>query len=255
MSSPPVVLTIAGFDSSGGAGVLADLKTIHALGGYGCAVITAQTVQNTQGVRDIWLEPTDGVCAQIAALLEDLPIAAVKIGMLGSDEMAAAVTRSLRHFDGPIVVDPVLKSTSGATLMEQGEAFDTLLRRATLITPNLDEAQQLWGSSDIRQISRMKDTAILLKGGHGPGETLVDQLLMPDRKILPFEHPRIDTPNTHGTGCVLSSAIATLMARGRTLPQAVAQAIEWLQVQLRASHWRLGRGNGPINITAESSPP
>lgn len=254
MHTPPVILTIAGFDPSAGAGVLADVKTIHACGGYACAVITAQTVQNTCGVKDLWLEPIESVIAQIQALRQDFPLAAVKIGMLGTDAMAGAVAQALQDFDGPIVVDPVLKSSSGATLMEQGEAFDALLQRATLITPNLLEGEKLLGhpvpaDQLAAALSHRFHTAVLLKGGHGAGETLTDYLSTADGTLKHWSHPRVSTRNTHGTGCVLSSAIATALAQGSTLSQACEQSITRLQQWLRHSQWQLGHGAGPIHLT------
>ncbi len=250
MHTPSVILSIAGFDPSGGAGILADIKTIHALGGYGTAVITAQTVQNTCGVKQIWSEPVAGVQAQIDALFEDLPVAAVKIGMLGTEAMAKGVLEALTGFTGPVVVDPVLKSTSGHPLLQtQGCAFKQLLRRATLITPNLIEAEQLAPGCSAQQLPHYFSTAVLLKGGHGQGHRLEDQLLLPEGEIVRFCHPRIDTPNTHGTGCVLSSAIATLLAQQMPLTQAVETAIAWLHKRLQAAHWKLGHGQGPIPLT------
>lgn len=260
MQTPPVILSIAGFDPSGGAGVLADLKAIHACGGYGCAVITAQTVQNTCGVQEVWLEPVAGVMAQIHALRSDLPVTAVKIGMLGTDTMAQAVLNALENFSGPVVMDPVLKSTSGATLMQQGEAFEQLLRRATLVTPNLPEGEQLLGDfrppDQLAQaLAQRFNTAVLLTGGHEAGEQLTDRLALPDGRLHHWTHPAVPTSNTHGTGCVLSSTLATLLAHGLPLESACEQAIEHLQRWLVQSDWRLGQGHGPIRITPQSSPP
>jgi len=254
MHTPPVILTIAGFDPSAGAGVLADLKTIHACGGYACAVITAQTVQNTCGVKDLWLEPIEGVIAQIRTLRQDFSLAAVKIGMLGTDAMAQAILECLNDFQGPVVIDPVLKSSSGQTLMEKGRAFNALLQRATLITPNLLEGEKLLGhplpaDQLATALSQRFHTAVLLKGGHGQGETLTDYLATPDSTLRHWSHPRVSTRNTHGTGCVLSSAIATALAQGKTLPQACEQGITRLQQWLRRSLWQLGHGAGPIHLT------
>lgn len=250
METPKVILSIAGFDPSGGAGVLADIKAIQALGGYGTGVVTAQTVQNTCGVKQVWLEPVKGVQAQIQALFDDLPVTAVKIGMLGADEMAQGILEALERFHGPVVVDPVLKSTSGHPLLAApGQAFEALLRRADLVTPNLEEARQLIENVPAEQLAAYLGTAVLLKGGHGAGNQLTDTLLLPDGTAHPFSHPRINTPNIHGTGCVLSSAIATLLAQGMSLPCAAEQAIDWLQQQLAHSHWQLGKGAGPICLT------
>lgn len=258
-STPPVVLSIAGFDPSGGAGILTDLKAIHACGGYAVAVITAHTIQNTQGVRAVEPVSPQLVSAQIRSLFEDTPPSAIKVGMLGTPAMAEQVLETLQQvrFTGPLIVDTVLKSSSGHALMSTLDtAWHTLLQRATLITPNLPEACQLLGQPSHtpsetlgRTLCERYGTAVLLKGGHGAGPELEDQLWLPDQpEPQRFRHPRHETRNTHGTGCALSSAIAARLASGESLADATAQAIACLQQWLAQSHWTLGKGTGPLNI-------
>lgn len=253
--TPPIVLTLAGFDPGGGAGVLADAKAIHAHGGYAVAVITAQTVQNTRGVFQVRPEPPELVAAQLDALWDDLRPQAVKIGMLGSTALAEVALKRLADFDGPVVVDPVLKSSSGHALLDDvDESYRALLQRATLITPNLPEAARILGKNPhpaaalCDELVKMGETPCLLKGGHGEGDRLEDWLCRPGEAPRRFSHTRLSTRNTHGTGCALSSAIATRLAHGEPLEVAVEQAIDWLQQRLSATTWSLGRGNGPIDL-------
>ncbi|SIN68904.1 hydroxymethylpyrimidine kinase /phosphomethylpyrimidine kinase [Sulfurivirga caldicuralii] len=249
MNTSPVILTLAGFDPSGGAGLLADIKTIHALGGYGTGVITAQTVQNTCHVRATRMEPPELITAQIAALMEDTPPAAVKIGMLGSAAVTDAITAALKDWQGPLVLDPVIASSSGHPLYHDPlSTLLPLLRRATLITPNHAEAEQLAQALDCepQDLPTALGCAVLRTGGDLAGGTLTDELLMPEGWQQTFTHPRVDTPNTHGTGCTLSSAIATLLAQKKPLEAAVAEAIAWMQQRLAASTWQIGHGRGPI---------
>lgn len=222
---PPVVLTIAGSDPSGGAGIQADLKTFSALGGYGCAVITALTAQSTTGVAGVFPIPADFVAQQLDTLFNDIAIDAVKIGMIADAEIGCAVAASLRMYRPPFVVlDPVMVSTSGDRLLAP-EAEQVLHREliplADLITPNLDEAAVLLGRSPAGSTDEARDqlralraagaTRVLLKGGHLDGGVPATDFLIDPRGIVhEFGAPRIATRNTHGTGCTLSSAIAVL---------------------------------------------
>ncbi len=249
MNTPPVILTLAGFDPSGGAGLLADIKTIHALGGYGTGVITAQTVQNTCHVRATRIEPPELIAAQIAALMEDTPPVAVKIGMLGKADVVEAIATALEDWQGPLVFDPVIISSSGHPLYDDPlSTLQPLLQHTTLLTPNLHEAKQLGQALGCapEALARELGCAVLLTGGDMAGDQIIDRLYLPDGAVQTFSHARIDTPNTHGTGCTLSSAIATLLAQGRSVSEAAQQAIEWMQRRLTASNWRIGHGRGPI---------
>ena len=257
----PRVLSIAGSDSGGGAGIQADLKTFAALGCYGMTAITALTAQNTCGVRAIHGVPPQMLADQIDAVMEDIGTDAVKIGMLHSPEIVSAVAQAIdRHALPNVVFDPVMVATSGAVLIDQS-AIDVLVRelfpRAVLITPNLDEAALLVGRplnarDDMEQAAQTLlakgARAVLLKGGHLPGETVVDLLLTDAGDTLWMEAPRIHSPNTHGTGCTLSSAIAAHLALGATLVDAVQQAREFVRAALQAgSQVRTGQCGGPLN--------
>lgn len=249
MSTPPVILAIAGFDPCGGAGLLADVKTIHALGGYGVGVITAQTVQNTLAVRATEPVSPTLIRDQLAALLDDTPPQAVKVGMLANQAVSEAVLTGLARWHGPLVMDPVLASSSGHVLYDDPlPTLLPLLRRATLITPNRQEATRLAATLDcaMEALPQRLGCAVLLTGGDEVGELIEDRLLLPDGQAYAFRHARVETRNTHGTGCTLSSAIATLLAQDKPLPEAVSQGIEWLQQRLAASDWRIGQGRGPI---------
>ena len=216
----PVVLTIAGSDSSGGAGIQADLKTFAAFGVYGASVITALTAQNTEGVAGVMPVPAEFIAAQIRAVAADLRVAAVKTGMLGTAEAIRVVVEGLALLGGvPLVVDPVMVATSGARLLD-GDALDTLRRellpRADLVTPNLPEAAALLGlpqaQTDAEVLSqadallKLGPKRVLIKGGHGTGREAVD-ILFDGTTVLRLTAPRIETNNTHGTGCTLSAAI------------------------------------------------
>ena len=257
----PRVLSIAGSDSGGGAGIQADLKTIAALGCYGMTAITALTAQNTLGVRSIHSVPLQILADQIDAVVEDIGVDAVKIGMLHSADTVRTVAAAIeRHALPRIVLDPVMIATSGAVLIDQ-EAVAVLVRelfpKAAVVTPNLDEAsllvgQQLRSESDMesaaRQMLEMGAPAVLLKGGHLAGDTVSDLLLARDEKAYWMRSPRIHSPNTHGTGCTLSSAIAAHLALGWTLPEAVRLAREYVRGALEAgADVRTGAGSGPLN--------
>jgi len=263
------VLTIAGSDSGGGAGLQADLKVITALGGYGMSVITAITAQNTLGVTRIQDVDLDVIEAQIDAVLLDIGVDVVKIGMLASPEIVRTVAKALhRHGVKLIVLDPVLRATSGASLGgdDTAQAMITeLFPMATLITPNMEEASlllghEISGADDFKmaaqQLLEMGPQAVLIKGGHLDAthtqitdflmwKTLEDGLEVTQSKE--FKHYRVNTLNTHGTGCSLASAIATYLADGHDLSHAVAKAIAYVEAGLEAGRFlSIGEGPGPL---------
>jgi hydroxymethylpyrimidine/phosphomethylpyrimidine kinase len=252
-------LTIAGSDSGGGAGIQADLKTFSALGVYGASVITAVTAQNTCAVTDVHPVPNATVAAQIAAVLGDIRIDCIKIGMLGDVGLIETVAEALAGYDGPIVLDPVMVAKSGARLLPEAARtalIAHLLPRADLLTPNLPEAAALLGSTEAMSDADMQAQgtrlcgmgagAVLMKGGHGQGETCTDWLIADE--VTRLDAPRIATRNTHGTGCTLSSAIAAGLAQGLTLREAVARAHGWLhRAILAADALEIGQGHGPVH--------
>ena len=255
------VLSIAGSDSGGGAGIQADLKTIAALGGYGMTAITAITVQNTVGVRAIQALPAELLAQQIDAVAEDIGVDAVKIGMLHDVAVVRAVAAALqRHRFPHVVLDPVMVATSGDKLITQ-DTMAVLIRElfplATLVTPNLDEAGWLTGrgirTADelepaARELLALGARAVLLKGGHLDGPELTDLLLAPPAAPQRWSASRIDTRNTHGTGCTLSSAIACGLAQGLALAEAVDAARRYVRGALQAgADVTTGHGHGPLN--------
>ncbi|ELJ8579964.1 bifunctional hydroxymethylpyrimidine kinase/phosphomethylpyrimidine kinase [Vibrio cholerae] len=258
----PIVLTIAGSDSGGGAGIQADIKAISATGGYACSVITAITAQNTQGVSAVFPLPLAVVEQQLDAVFSDIPVLAVKIGMLADAPIIALVAKKLRQYQPKwIVLDPVMISTSGHHLLA-AEAVETLIREllplANLITPNLPEAavlvgmtQQEWQQNSQQGIAALRqlDTqAVLLKGGHNHQQMDSDDLLIEVDNIYHFRAPRIATKNTHGTGCSLSSAIASYLAQGHALEEAVEKAKQYIhQTILHADQLKIGQGYGPVH--------
>jgi hydroxymethylpyrimidine/phosphomethylpyrimidine kinase len=261
MMTIPVALTIAGSDSSGGAGIQADLKTFAALGVYGASVITALTAQNTTGVSGIHLTPADFVTAQIDAVFSDLEVKAVKIGMVAQlatiDAIAAGLERwSPKH----IVLDPVMVATSGDRLLaaDAVEALRAkLIPRAALITPNLPEAAALLDEpvalseaaieSQAKRLLAMGCSAVLIKGGHGQGPESTDYLVS-GSGVVALAAPRIASQNTHGTGCSLSSAIAAGLAKGEELETAVRNAKAWISAAIAAADCLdVGHGHGPIH--------
>jgi len=257
----PRVLSIAGSDSGGGAGIQADLKTIAALGCYGMTAITALTAQNTCGVRAIHGVPPQMLRDQIDAVIEDIGTDAVKIGMLHAPEIVRTVADAIdRHSLQNVVFDPVMVATSGAVLIEQA-SMDVLVRelfpRAKLITPNLDEAGLLVGApltsmEDMEKAAQALQAqgarAVLVKGGHLPGETVLDLLLTDSGEKIWMKAPRIHSPNTHGTGCTLSSAIAAHLALGESLVEAVRAARLYVRDALQAgAQVRTGNCGGPLN--------
>jgi hydroxymethylpyrimidine/phosphomethylpyrimidine kinase len=257
----PVALTIAGSDSSGGAGIQADLKTFAALGVYGASVVTALTAQNTRGVMGIHDVPADFVTAQIDAVFGDLDVRAVKIGMVAQlaaiDAIAAGLTRwSPKH----VVLDPVMVATSGDRLLAADAAEGLrarLIPRACLITPNLSEAAALLDEpvaasqaaieSQGSKLLAMGCGAVLIKGGHGQGAESIDYLVS-SSGVIALAAPRIATQNTHGTGCSLSSAVAAGLAKGDALEAAVRNAKTWITEAIAAAdRLDVGHGHGPIH--------
>jgi hydroxymethylpyrimidine/phosphomethylpyrimidine kinase len=258
--SVAVALTIAGSDSSGGAGIQADLKTFSALGVYGASVVTALTAQNTKGVFAIHQVPAQFIAAQMDAVFSDLDIGAVKIGMLGSAAAIAAVNAGLRRHDARnVVIDTVMAASSGAKLLHDDavEALRGLIAQARLVTPNLPEAATLTGGIQAvdedemvtqgRKLLMLGAGAVLIKGGHGRGSESAD-ILVEDSSHTRFALPRIETRNTHGTGCTLASAIAAGLAKNLPLVDAVRQAKAYVTGALDAAdRLELGSGPGPLH--------
>ncbi len=253
------VLIVAGSDSGGGAGIQADLKTVMALGGYGATAITALTAQNTQGVQSVHPVPPPFIAEQMASVLDDIGADCVKTGMLHDIAVIESVARELDQRAGgvPLVVDPVMVSQSGHRLITD-EAVDrlrgVLLPRATILTPNLPEAEVLLGraiegreamAGAAAALLEQGAGAVLLKGGHGTGKDILDVLATP-AGVERFEAPRLAVTSTHGTGCTLASAIAAGIAQGMTVYDAVVRARAYLHEALRTSR-PLGHGAGPVN--------
>jgi hydroxymethylpyrimidine/phosphomethylpyrimidine kinase len=249
-------MTIAGSDSGGGAGIQADLKTFQALGVYGASSVTAITAQNTLGVRAVHEIPIDVIAAQIDAVVEDIGVDAAKTGMLSSAEIIATVAERLRHWQlGRLVVDPVMVAKSGDRLLRE-DAVQALIREllplAMVLTPNLPEAEVLVGRAlvtdeDIRQAARdivdLGPRAVVMKGGHRPGAAT--DVLFDGHEFHAFTVERFDTPNTHGTGCTFSAAIAAELAQGHDLVDAVGTAKRYVTEAIRRSA-PLGAGHGPV---------
>ena len=252
------VLILAGSDSGGGAGVQADIKTVTALGGYAATAITAITVQNTLGVSAVHPIPPEIVEAQAAAVLDDIGADALKTGMLGDAAMVEAVARVIDRAAGlPAVIDPVITAKGGMALLATGAVAalrSLLVPRAALLTPNAPEAEALTGlvvatTDDLRRagevLLRAGAAAVLMKGGHVPGERVVDVLMTPAGETV-FEGERLDTRHTHGTGCTLASACATGLAQGLPLVAAAARAWDYVhQAMLHAPGF--GQGHGPLD--------
>jgi hydroxymethylpyrimidine/phosphomethylpyrimidine kinase len=253
--NPCVVLTIAGSDSGGAAGIAADLATFAGLGAHGACVVTAVTAQDTLGVRDIHPVPLATVSAQLDAVLEDLPVSAAKTGMLGSPEVVRLVADRLRG--RLLVFNPPLVPTTGAELggPEVCRAYlEHLIPAATVITPNVDEARALLAVDDppcelARGLAGLGSAAVVT-GGPGPDRAVAgctDWVAMPGQEPVPLTHPTVATDNDHGTGCTFSAALAVHLARAVPLPAAVRRAAAYTTHQLTMSAtWRLGRGRGPI---------
>ncbi len=243
MITPPRILSIAGSDSSGGAGIQADIKTIVMLGGYAMTAITAITAQNTCGVTDVVALSPKMVAAQIDACLGDIGVDAVKIGMLGSPEIAHVVADCLAGLGVPVVFDPVMISTSGSVLADAAtvEAFERLMAVATLTTPNVPELAALGGDGAMAA----RGVAYIAKGGDAEGPIVEDRLLRPGELPLSWTAPRIDTRHTHGTGCTFSSAIATFMGQGAGLEAAIVGARDYVRAALLNAPG-FGAGHGPL---------
>ena len=252
------VLTIAGSDSSGGAGIQADLKTFAALGVYGASAITAITAQNTVGVASMSVLPADLVTAQIEAVAGDIQLHATKTGMLATAAIVEAVAAAIKELDLPlVVVDPVMLAKGGARLLDD-DGVETLRRellpRALVVTPNIPEAEviadrPIRSLADAREAARrihgLAGTAVVVKGGHGTGDEVVDLLFDGDR-FIEFRTPRIHTRNTHGTGCTFASAIAAYAALGHPLADAAARAQAYVAGAIRHG-LAIGRGHGPLD--------
>ncbi|SIS89463.1 bifunctional hydroxymethylpyrimidine kinase/phosphomethylpyrimidine kinase [Belliella pelovolcani] len=260
MKSYIPVLSIAGSDSSGGAGIQADLKTFSALGCYGMTVITATTAQNTMGVKGIHGIPIDHIEAQLDAILSDIPPKAIKIGMLDRPEVVELLASKLKGLEIPIVFDPVMVATSGDRLIQE-ETIESIKEKlfpiVSLITPNLDETEILCGFK-VQSLSDMKKAAaflqfyipnsVLIKGGHLETEVIQDLLVMKEGDEVMYENAKIESSNVHGTGCSLSSAIAAELAKGSDLQLAVTKARNYIyQAILLGKSVKTGQGNGPLN--------
>jgi hydroxymethylpyrimidine/phosphomethylpyrimidine kinase len=254
------VLVVAGSDSGGGAGIQADLKTVTALGGYAATAITALTAQNTLGVHAVLAMDRDFVERQMEVVLTDIGADAIKVGMLGSAAIVETVVTTCKRLAAttPVVVDPVMVAKGGQSLLD-ADARDALrsllVPMAALVTPNVPEAESLAGArigsaADLGRIAEklllLGPSAVLVKGGHLPGDVVVDVLRTADGGEYRFESPRIDSRSTHGTGCTLSSAIALGIAEGLTLEGAVARARLYVLEAIRTAP-NLGQGHGPLN--------
>ncbi|WP_295497361.1 bifunctional hydroxymethylpyrimidine kinase/phosphomethylpyrimidine kinase [Sphingorhabdus sp. EL138] len=237
------ILIIAGSDSGGGAGIQADIKTVTMLGGHAMTAVTAITAQNTLGVDAVHMVPTQMVIDQISAVVSDIGVDAVKIGMIGNAETAHAVADSLSDLSCPIIFDPVMVATSGAVLADADtiSAFERLMRLATLTTPNLPELEAL-GGKDALLARRFP---LLLKGGHADGDEIIDELLLAPGQSERWSDARIHTRSTHGTGCTLASAIATGLGQGMELVPAIESARLFVRLALRDAPG-LGQGHGPM---------
>lgn len=259
-------LTIAGVDPSGGAGILADVKAMSALGAYGCAVVAAMTAQNTQGVTDVAPVPPAFVARQIDTLFADVRIDAVKTGMLGQQPVIAAVAERLDRWQpAHFVLDPVMVASSGDLLLEHGAIGtlrEALLPLATVITPNLPEAGVLLDERPVETVKEMRRVAerlrgkmaysgrrwVLLKGGHLPGGEAALDLLHDGDRMIELAAPRLDTKNTHGTGCTLSAALTALLPQIDDVPEAARRAKAYLTEALRhADRLDIGQGHGPVH--------
>ena len=257
----PSVLTIAGFDGSGGAGIQADMKTISALGCYATSALTALPVQNTTGVKSIFSIPEKVVGEQLETILEDIFPDAVKIGMVHTSALVKTIVEKLSPYPKlPVVFDPVMVATSGDQLIEE-ETIKTIVQElfpiANVITPNLDEAEIL-ANMKIETVEEMKIAgkkimqlgcqSVLLKGGHLKTQQLTSLYFLPDGSMKSFEFPKYKTNNTHGSGCTLSSAIASYLAQGKSLLAAVSLGQEYIhQAIYHGKNVKIGKGNGPVN--------
>jgi hydroxymethylpyrimidine/phosphomethylpyrimidine kinase len=247
LTQPPRILSIAGSDSSGGAGIQADISTITMLGGYAMTAITAITAQNTLGVQAVEVLSPEMVGAQIDACASDIGVDAVKIGMLGSAAIANLVADRLEALDVPVVFDPVMVATSGAALAdaETIAAFERLMALAALTTPNVPELAALGGEEAMMS----RGATFLAKGGHAEGDMIEDRLVLPGREPVVWSAPRIVTRHSHGTGCTLSSAIATGLGAGLSLVEAIARGRAFVRAALLNAPG-FGAGHGPMGHQA-----
>lgn len=260
MKKPPRILSIAGSDSSGGAGIQADIKTVTMLGGYAMTAITAVTAQNSVGVQAIVPISADVVTQQIISCVSDIGVDAIKIGMVHDPDIIAAVAAGLAEVDPkiPLVLDPVMIATSGAALIGPDAIAamrETLFPRAGLLTPNLPELEHLSGGEVLADTAKMEaaaqaiashyNTNVLAKGGHTDDARIIDVLTRANGAAERFEHARIDTQHTHGTGCTLSSAIATFLGHGVPLPHAVKLGRQFVLQAIKAAP-EFGTGSGPL---------
>lgn len=257
----PSVLTIAGFDGSGGAGIQADIKTISALGCYATSVLTALPVQNTMGVRNIYPVPIDAVSDQLATIFEDIMPDAIKIGMVHTPELVEVITESLIQYpDVPVVFDPVMVATSGHRLIEEETVCaitEKLFPLSEIITPNMDEAsilaqmevgtlEEMYKATE--RIKKMGCRNILLKGGHQEGSRIISVFMDGENEFFEFETMKLVTANTHGSGCTLSSAIASFRAQGKNLQHAVSLAQQYVfEAIINGADVKTGNGHGPLN--------
>ncbi|MEW4467225.1 bifunctional hydroxymethylpyrimidine kinase/phosphomethylpyrimidine kinase [Parasphingorhabdus sp. JC815] len=242
----PRVLTIAGSDSGGGAGIQADVRTISNLGGHAMTAITGITVQNSMGVTASKVMTPEMVLAQISAVIDDFGVDAIKIGMLGSPEIALAVAGFLKSLkDIPVVFDPVMVATSGAALADEQtvSAFQEIVPLSSLVTPNLDEMERMGGESVIADYT----VPFLVKGGHGDGDILTDRLIGAEGERERWEGSRIVTQHSHGTGCTLSAAIATHLGAGDSMSVAIGKARQYVRKSLKTAPG-YGAGNGPMGV-------
>ena len=257
----PTALTIAGSDSGGGAGIQADLKSFSALGVYGASVITAVTAQNTQEVTAVHGIPDDIIAAQIRAVVHDIRIDAIKVGMLARSSIIHTVAKELTLHSAPIILDPVMIAKSGDALLQE-EAISALrsclLPMATLLTPNIPEAAVLLDTNPAKDPNELEDQgralltmgpkAVLMKGGHASGTNCVDILVLKGKSPIRLTAPRIDTKNTHGTGCTLSSSITAGIAKGLTIEVVTHEAHTYLQAAITSSDiLGIGSGHGPVH--------
>ena len=244
---PPRVLSVAGSDSSGGAGIQADIKTITMLGGYAMTAITAVTAQDSTGVHSVSVLDPALVAAQIDACLTDIGVDAIKVGMLGSAAIAEVVAERIARTGVPVVFDPVMIATSGAALADTATiaAFERLMALATLVTPNVTELAALGGAEALLA----RGVTFLAKGGDAPGDVVIDRLYAPGQEPREWSAPRIATRHSHGTGCTLASAIATGIGQGLPLGTAIEQARAFVRAALAAAPG-FGRGNGPLGHAA-----
>lgn len=261
VTSPPRILSIAGSDSSGGAGIQADIKTITMLGGYTMTAITAVTAQNTRGVQAVEALPPEFVLQQVECCLSDIGADAIKIGMLGSPHTARMLADRLDAFAGPIVFDPVMVATSGSVLADQPtiDGFSALMEIATIVTPNLPELQVLTGREQLTaenifdaslELAERHGVQVLAKGGHASDEAqVVDRIASPAGKFASFAHTRVETRDTHGTGCTLSAALATMLGYRQPMSNAIRIARAFTLAAIESAP-DFGDGSGPLGHQA-----